>query len=106
MASLQLGLGATTLHHWAGIQDDRYSHSDLTELFDNDDRFAAAKKRILEAEVLLIDEISMLSARTFDMVEFVCWHVKKTNKLFGGLQVCSIVSILKSSSNLDPIEIC
>lgn len=51
MASLQLGLGATTLHHWAGIQDGRYSHSDLTELFDNDDRFAAAKKRILEAEV-------------------------------------------------------
>lgn len=106
MASLQLGLRATTLHHWAGIQDGHYSHSDLAELFDNDDRFAAARKRILQAEVLLIDEISMLSARTFDLVEFVCRHVKKTNKVFGGLQVCSIVSILKSSSNLDHNEKC
>lgn len=64
------------------------------------------RREYLRQKSLLIDEISMLSARTFDMVEFVCWHVKKTNKLFGGLQVCSIVSILKSSSNLDPIEIC
>ncbi|KAK3091790.1 hypothetical protein FSP39_022639 [Pinctada imbricata] len=59
MASLQLGVGATTIHHWAGIVDGRYSHQTLAELFQGDDRFADAKKRIIEAQCLVIDEISM-----------------------------------------------
>lgn len=87
MASLQLGMGATTLHHWAGILDGRYSHQTLGELFDHDDRFAGAKKRIQEGQCLIVDEISMLSARTFAMLEFVCRHVKRVDQVFGGMQV-------------------
>lgn len=88
MASLQLGMRATTLHHWAGILDGRYSHQTLGELFDSDDRFAGARKRIQAAQCLIIDEISMLSSRTFAMIEFVCRHVKGNDQVFGGLQVC------------------
>ncbi|KAK3094086.1 hypothetical protein FSP39_024037 [Pinctada imbricata] len=87
MASLQLGVGATTIHHWAGIVDGRYSHQTLAELFQGDDRFADAKKRIIEAQCLVIDEISILSSRTFDMVEFVCRHVRECDQVFGGMQV-------------------
>ncbi|XP_056007596.1 uncharacterized protein LOC130050837 [Ostrea edulis] len=87
MASLQLGMRATTLHHWAGILDGRYSHQTLGELFDSDDRFAGARKRIQAAQCLIIDEISMLSSRTFAMIEFVCRHVKGNDQVFGGLQV-------------------
>lgn len=61
-----------------------------TKLFDGDDRFADAKKRILETQCLVIDEISMLSARTFDMIEFVCRHVRRCDQVFGGMQVCSL----------------
>lgn len=32
----------------------------------------------------------MLSAKVFNMVEFVCRHVKKTDTVFGGIQVCII----------------
>lgn len=46
MASTQLGMGATTLHHWCGIMDCRYSQERLHELMRSDDRFAAAKDRI------------------------------------------------------------
>lgn len=87
MASLQLGMNATTLHHWAGISDGRYSHECLQDLIDTDDRFADAKARILKTDCLIIDEISMLSSRTFDMVEFVCRYIKRNNSIFGGLQV-------------------
>lgn len=52
MASTQLGMGATTLHHWCGIMDCRYSQERLHELMRSDDRFAAAKDRIQKAEVL------------------------------------------------------
>ncbi|VDI68615.1 Hypothetical predicted protein [Mytilus galloprovincialis] len=87
MASLQIGHGATTLHHWAGILDGRHTYEKLAELFDNDDQFSNAKKRIEEADTLIIDEISMLSLKVFEMVEFVCRHVKKNTKIFGGIQV-------------------
>jgi nucleoside-triphosphatase THEP1 len=49
--------------------------------------FAAAAKRITSADCLVIDEISMLSKKTLEMVDMVCRHVRKTQELFGGLQV-------------------
>ncbi|KAJ8318222.1 hypothetical protein KUTeg_003313, partial [Tegillarca granosa] len=75
MASTQLGYEASTLHHWCGILDGRYSHDHLAELFENDDKFAAAKHRIKDTDCLMIDEISMLSKKTLELVEFVCRHV-------------------------------
>lgn len=57
MASTQLGMGATTLHHWCGVMDCRFSREKLQELMRSDDRFAQAKSRIERAEVLFIDEI-------------------------------------------------
>lgn len=45
------------------------------------------KKKIQQTQCLIIDEISMLSAKVFNMVEFVCRHVKKTDTVFGGMQV-------------------
>ncbi|XP_045177826.2 uncharacterized protein LOC123537946 [Mercenaria mercenaria] len=87
MASLQLGMRASTLHHWAGIGDGRHSFEKLTELFDNDDNYASARQRIVSPECLVIDEISMLSKRVFEMVEYVCRHVKRSDLCFGGMQV-------------------
>ncbi|MES9879373.1 MAG: AAA family ATPase [Sedimenticola sp.] len=87
MASTQLGPDAITVHHWAGILDGRHGPETLAELFDNDDNFVAARSRIQETECLIIDEISMLSKRTFELIEFVCRHVRQEDKAFGGLQV-------------------
>lgn len=87
MASLQLGFQASTLHHWSGIRDGRYTYDELRDLLDNDDMFVSARSRIESAQSLIIDEISMLSRRTFEMLEFVCRHVKQNNLCFGGLQV-------------------
>ncbi|KAL5010533.1 hypothetical protein ScPMuIL_012838 [Solemya velum] len=87
MASLQLKFNATTIHHWAGILDGRYDNEKLVELLDSDDRFAAAKAHIHATDCIIIDEISMLSAKIFNMVEFVCRHVKKSTQVFGGIQL-------------------
>lgn len=43
MASTKLGFEATTLHHWSGVLDGRYIIDQMKELYDHDDRFAAAK---------------------------------------------------------------
>lgn len=71
MASLQLGPKSTTLHHWARIMDGRFSLDKLAELFNNDDKFAEAKRRLHQTQCFIIDEISMLSAKVFNKVEFV-----------------------------------
>jgi hypothetical protein len=74
MPSTQLGFEATTLHHchWSGILDGRYS---ILQLFDHDEKFAVPRLRIESIECLMIDEISMLSKKTLELVESVCRHV-------------------------------
>ncbi|XP_060577963.1 ATP-dependent DNA helicase PIF1-like [Ruditapes philippinarum] len=67
--------------------DGRYSVDKLKALFDYDDNYASAKERISNTCCLIIDEISMLSRRTFELVENVCRHVKNNNLCFGGLQI-------------------
>lgn len=39
------------------------------------------------AQVLIVDEISMLDAPTFDMVEGIARHVRNSGEPFGGLQL-------------------
>ncbi|MDB4940318.1 MAG: ATPase [Candidatus Doudnabacteria bacterium] len=77
-------IGGMTIHSWSGIgiKEDLTS-SDLHKLA-ADPKFA---KRILRAQVLIIDEISMLSQRTLSMVDAVCRSVRKIQEPFGGMQV-------------------
>lgn len=94
MASMQLGYKSTTLHHWAGILDGRYSFGQLEELFRNDDNFAAARERIQKTEILIIDEISMLSKKIFEQVESIGRHLLKKDVVFGGIQVFTDMRLL------------
>lgn len=77
-------LGGYTVHSWSGIGVRRA----LTEY--DLDRIASNKRvygRVSNARILVIDEISMLSARTVEMVEDVCREVRRDPRPFGGLQV-------------------
>ena len=87
MASAQLGFGATTIHHWCGIGDGRYSAAELNIIFMTDPRYYEARRRIAKANVLIIDEIGMLSEVIFEEVELVCRLARRSGDLFGGLQV-------------------
>ncbi|MBP6889042.1 MAG: AAA family ATPase [Candidatus Moranbacteria bacterium] len=83
------GIAAThihgmTLHAWSGIGIARsLSEDDLQALVTH--RYIS--QRIKKARVLIIDEISMLDASVFDMVERICRAVKKGQLPFGGMQV-------------------
>ena len=74
----------TTIHAWSGIGvRDALTRRDLDMLATNR-RLAA---RIEKTSVLIIDEISMLPARSLTLVEMVCRHIRATNVPFGGMQV-------------------
>ena len=51
------------------------------------DKFIEVRERIEGTDVLIIDEISMVSASIFEQVEYVCRNLKNTKEYFGGLQV-------------------
>jgi hypothetical protein len=77
-------LGGMTIHSWSGIGIKRkFDKYDLDKIASNE----YVSKRIRRAKVLVIDEVSMLSATTLSMVEAVCREVKQNNDAFGGLQV-------------------
>lgn len=83
------GIAAThinghTIHSWSGIG----VRNELTK--SNLNRIASNKRvlsRIRAVRTLIIDEISMLSARTLTMTEAVCRAVRGGTDPFGGLQV-------------------
>lgn len=77
-------VGGMTLHSWSGIGiAESLSRADV-------DRIAGKEhvaKRITKAKALIIEEISMLSATTFEMADRVCREVRRDNRPFGGLTV-------------------
>lgn len=48
-----------------------------------------------ETDVLFIDEISMLSKRTFDLLQYVSQNVRNCDYAFGGLQVVAFGDFLQ-----------
>lgn len=83
------GIAAThmngiTIHAWSGLWVlNSLSDAELKKIGRN----ARVKKRIKEAKVLIIDEVSMLHAYQLDMVDAICRRFLDRLKPFGGLQV-------------------
>ena len=77
-------IGGMTIHSWSGIgirsSLDPYT---LDAIASNE----YVSKRVRRAQVLIIDEISMLPPETLEMVNAVCREVKGVDAPFGGMQV-------------------
>ena len=73
IASVQLKEhDARTLHHTFGLLDGRYTLNQLDHLFQHDESYSKLKTNIENANVLIIDEISMVSQKTLNTVEGIC----------------------------------
>lgn len=83
------GIAAThihgmTIHSWSGIgiKQDLNAY-DLDKIAQNE----RVVRRVRDARILIIDEVSMLSAKTLAMAEAVCREIRQKSVPFGGLQV-------------------
>ncbi|MFT7644623.1 MAG: ATP-dependent DNA helicase PIF1 [Candidatus Paceibacteria bacterium] len=80
-------IGGMTIHSWSGIGiKDFLSPQDL-EIITTKERIV---KRAKAAQVLVIDEISMLDGKILDMVDQVLKTVRHSEESFGGLQIVCI----------------
>lgn len=96
------GIAAThihgqTIHSWSGIGvKQMFTAYELDGLLARE----PLVNRIRKTRVLIIDEISMLSARTLSLIELVCRSVKQNTECFGGLQVILVGDFFQ----LPPVE--
>ena len=83
------GIAAThiqgqTIHSWSGIGiRQTLSSFDLDQIGSTE----YLVRRIQKNKVLIIDEVSMIDARTLDMVDQVCREIRHSDEAFGGMQV-------------------
>ena len=77
-------MGGVTIHSWSGIGIKDYLSEDDIEAIS---QRAAVRKKIEDAQVLIIDEVSMLHHFRLDLVDQVLKHIRKSTEPFGGIQM-------------------
>ncbi|OGZ78232.1 MAG: hypothetical protein A2358_04170 [Candidatus Staskawiczbacteria bacterium RIFOXYB1_FULL_37_44] len=80
-------MGGTTLHSWSGLGiKENLDERGVKEVCKKE----YVRKKIKNANVLIIDEISMIKTGQFEAVSKICQYIRKNARPFGGLQVvCS-----------------
>jgi thymidine kinase len=77
-------IGGATIHSWSGLGvRDELNDYDLS-LFEEK---KALYTRYQNTNVVIIDEISMLSSNFLDMFDRVCKYMKRSHLPFGGMQI-------------------
>ncbi len=77
-------MGGVTIHSWSGMGiKNNLSEYDLAQLAEK----SQVARRIKEAAVLIIDEVSMLHHFRLDTLNSITQHIRKSTAPFGGLQI-------------------
>jgi ATP-dependent DNA helicase PIF1 len=83
-AAVLLNKNAKTIHSWSGIKlANGTTQSIIEKVFRNE----LAVNNWKRVQVLIIDEISMMSVKILDLLEQIARGVRKTGAVFGGIQV-------------------
>ena len=83
-AALLLNCGAKTIHSWSGIRLAKGSMENVVNSVIYSKRAAHNWKSV---DILVIDEVSMMSKRIFDILNEIGKRVRRNSKPFGGIQV-------------------
>ena len=86
-AALLLGGGAKTLHSWAGIGLGRDTAGALVAKIRQNKR---SKANWLKTDVLVVDEVSMMTAELFEKLDDIGQLLRGSPRPFGGMQVLFI----------------
>jgi len=77
-------IGGVTIHSLLGIG---IGTDDIDTLVRKINRNSLYRNNILDIKILVIDEISMLSAEIFEKINELCQRIRRNNSFFGGIQV-------------------
>ena len=83
-AAVILQCGAKTVHSWGGIG---LANGDMKAVANKVNKSRYKKRNWLNVDLLIIDEVSMMSLKLFELLEWTARLCRKNVKPFGGIQV-------------------
>ena len=83
-AAVLLNCNARTLHSWSGIKLAKGSNKQVVDSVLKNKRAVAQWRK---TKCLVLDEVSMLSKKVFEIIEEIARKTTKNNLPFGGIQV-------------------
>lgn len=84
VASILLQASAKTIHSFSGIGISTASNEVILKKVINSGYY---RNNWRETEILIIDEVSMMSQHLFELLDYLGKNVRKNNKPFGGIQI-------------------
>ena len=93
-----INVGGCTLHAFFGLGG--FSEYNEDKLLATCIRDPKTKRRVEQCTVLIIDEVSMISAKFLDLVDFLLRSVKQVDQPFGGAQIILFGDFMQ----LPPVE--
>ena len=80
-------VGGSTIHSWAGVRDDNaLTAQDVEDILGN----PWVRDRLCKTEVLIIDEISMVSKKLLNVVSVLAMAARNSDEPFGGIKVIAV----------------
>ncbi len=83
-AAILLGCDAKTLHSWAGIG---LANKPTDQIITSIEKNKKKKNNWKTVEILIIDEVSMMSKKLFELIYKIGFQVRNDYRPFGGIQV-------------------
>lgn len=83
-SAILLNCDATTIHRWASIGIGTRQPEEYIRTIS---RNKESRKRYIETDILVIDEVSMLSEKVFDLIDIIAKTIRKNDLPFGGIQL-------------------
>jgi len=83
-ACVLLQVKAKTIHSWAGIG---LANGEIINIIKRVIKNIYKKKNWLEVDILIIDEVSMMSYKLLSILDGISKMIRKNNKPFGGIQI-------------------
>ena len=83
-ASVLLNCGAKTIHSWSGIKMGRGSPEQIVNRILRNRTVVKSWKK---TNVLVVDEVSMLSRKFFELLDLIGRTIRRNSMPFGGIQV-------------------
>ena len=84
VAAILLDCNATTLHSWAGIGTGKKTNTYIINKISNSKFY---RHNWENTDILIIDEISMMSSRIFELLNKIGKSIRNNNAPFGGIQI-------------------
>lgn len=99
-----LNVGGTTVHRWSGMMlgpGDGETNEAAADRLATGPTYDRARKRVRDTDVLVIDEVSMLSGQHFGFLDLWLRRLRGQDAPFGGIQVVALGDFLQ----LPPVRI-